>query len=176
MDAANALIDQRHWLWTVIYSRLGDATATEDILQEVSVAAVRTESDFSSTDDLRAWLYRVAIRQIVLLRRRESRHRSKVEKFAEQNPHWDTQNFVDWVCRNEQSEQIHRALADIKPGDRQILLLKYQNGQTCREIAADLGVSETTIQSRLLRARRRLRHLLIHKFNFESNETSFHGN
>ena len=63
--------------------------------------------------------------------------------------------------------QLHQALQQLKPTDRQVLVLKYCEDYSCPQIAHLLGVKETTIQTRLLRARRRLRGLLIEKYKFE---------
>jgi RNA polymerase sigma factor (sigma-70 family) len=44
--------------------------------------------------------------------------------------------------------------------DRQVLMLKYVEGWTYRQLAEMLGVTEDTIEYRLLRARKRLKSLL----------------
>lgn len=178
MDAATAVIDNRNWLWAVVYARLGDSLATEDVLQEVSVAAVRSDRMFADIKQMRAWLYQVAIRQVMLLKRREGRHRCKIRSYAVSRPTKHFEQFVDWLgddtLQSQRVEQVQKAVALIKPSDRQVLALKYMQGLSCLQIAEMLNVSETTIQSRLLRARRRLRHVLIQDFEFDPTESEGH--
>lgn len=167
MNPAQTLLDNRRWLWAIVYARLGDASATEDVLQEVSVAAIRSDETFAEIGQLKAWLYQVAVRQVMLLRRRESRHRTKLQNYALTTRLDQGTSYVDWLCEGEQIGQVQQAMAQIRPTDRQVLALKYCEELTCKEIANHLGVTETTIQTRLLRARRRLRSLLVKEFEFE---------
>lgn len=166
MNPSVVLIENRRWLWIVVYSRLRDATATEDVLQEVSVAAVRCAKDFAESEAKR-WLYQVAIRQTILLRRNQTRHESKLRSLGEMRPVTDPAGYLDWLCDGERNEQLHQAMRYLKASDRQVLLLKYCEDYSCAEIAVHFGVTETTIQSRLLRARRRLRAVLINEYEFE---------
>ena len=168
MNPSAALLDNRRWLWVVIYSRLGDVTATEDVLQEVSVAAAARECDFPESGHARSWLYQVAVRQTMLLRRKEYRHRAKLRDYRECFSDVDDRSYIQWLCDGEQVDQIRQALLELKPSDRQVLMLKYCDDHSCGKIAELLGVTETTIQTRLLRARRRLRLLLVNRYEFET--------
>ena len=157
----------RRWLWVVIYSRLGDASETEDILQEVSLAALRCRAEFRETEGAKSWLYRVAVRQVMLFRRRQYRDRAKIQNYVSSLPAVDMQTYVRWLCSDETTNQIQQALTMMRPSDQQVLALKYGEGYSCKEIAKLLGVQETTVQSRLLRARQRLKCLLINEYEFE---------
>ena len=57
-------------------------------------------------------------------------------------------------------ELVRKALCELSPKDRELLLLKYTEDWTCRELAERLGVSVTTVETRLYRARGRLRNEL----------------
>ena len=56
--------------------------------------------------------------------------------------------------------EISRALGQLKPRDRQVLLLLMNRGLTYREIAEQFGVSENAIKTLVHRARKRMRELL----------------
>ena len=69
-----AIFEQhRRWLTTVIQSRVRDRILVDDILQEVSVAVLQAKDRLQDIDQLGPWLYRVAIRQILQLRRSRGR-------------------------------------------------------------------------------------------------------
>ena len=168
MNPSAVLLDNRRWLWVVVYSRLGDAMATEEVLQEVSLAAASRGSDFNETKHARSWLYQVAVRQTMLLRRREHRYQKKLRSYGESMPSVDERTHVQWLCEDESADQVRKALGELKAGDREVLVLKYCEDYSCAEIAELLGASVTTIQTRLLRARRRLRQLLVNQYEFEA--------
>ena len=169
MNPSSVLVDNRHWLWLVVYSRLGDAAQAEDVMQEVAVAAVRTEISFPEPECGKHWLYRVAIRQVMLFRRNQARDRRKMQNFQREVPAVDSPSCVQWICAGETEGQVREALGRLKPSDQEILAMKYGEDFSCREIAQVMGVTETTIQSRLLRARKRMRQLLVSEYQFEAN-------
>ena len=166
MNLVNGFLENRHWLWTVVYSRLGDRLATEDVLQEISLATVKRAECSNDIHELKGWLYQVAVKQVMLFRRKESRYRRRIERYASTAPEQIQLTEIDQLCASERVEEVRNALNMIRPSDRQVLVLKYQEGFSCRQIAECLGVRETTIQSRLLRARRRVRSILVHQSSF----------
>ena len=62
--------------------------------------------------------------------------------------------------QREQQEALQRALDQLSPEHRQVLLLRYMQELDYGEIAAALDVSEGTVKSRINRAKGRLRELL----------------
>jgi RNA polymerase sigma-70 factor (ECF subfamily) len=57
----------------------------------------------------------------------------------------------------EQREFVRKALDELSELDRQILLLKYSEGWTYRQLSEHLGVKEDTVEYRLMKARKNLR-------------------
>ncbi|MGD9634997.1 MAG: sigma-70 family RNA polymerase sigma factor [Pirellulales bacterium] len=64
----------------------------------------------------------------------------------------------------EMSSRTKSALLQLKPHDREILVLRYLEQLTVEEIAGVLGISQTAVTSRHLRALQRLRRLLGDEF------------
>jgi RNA polymerase sigma-70 factor (ECF subfamily) len=60
----------------------------------------------------------------------------------------------------EMNARTKAALLELKPHDREILVLRYLEQLGVEEIAAVLGISQTAVTSRHLRALQRLRRLL----------------
>jgi RNA polymerase sigma-70 factor, ECF subfamily len=64
------------------------------------------------------------------------------------------------LIRQEQREQVHAALAELAPQDREILVMRHLEQMETAEIAAALGISEGAVRNRQFRALMRLRTLL----------------
>jgi RNA polymerase sigma-70 factor (ECF subfamily) len=64
------------------------------------------------------------------------------------------------LLREELRHRVRTALESLKPSDREVLVLRYLEGLSNSEAAAVLGVSESTLGMRHLRALERLRNLL----------------
>jgi RNA polymerase sigma-70 factor (ECF subfamily) len=64
------------------------------------------------------------------------------------------------LLRDELRDRVRMALGCLKPTDREVLVLRYLEGLSNSEAAAVLGVGESTVGMRHLRALERLRTLL----------------
>jgi RNA polymerase sigma-70 factor (ECF subfamily) len=107
-----------------------------------------------------AWLYGLAVRQALLYRRSQGRRRKLTARYAEVTQASSTASQpdpLDWLMATERDGLVRRAVDDLSPKDRELLLLKYTEDWSCRELAARLGLSESAVEARLHRARARLR-------------------
>src|SRR5436190_16963263 len=82
VDWVTALQRHGRWLRRVILTRLGERQAVDEVMQEVSLAAVASPAPPADGAQVGAWLYRVAVRQTLLYRRRCGRRRKLVDAFA----------------------------------------------------------------------------------------------
>src|SRR4051812_15467138 len=86
IDWAAALARHERWLRTVVMARLGERQAVEEVLQEVSLAAVAQRSPLADPSKVAAWLYRLAVRQTLLYRRRRGRQHKLAGRYAGRGP------------------------------------------------------------------------------------------
>ena len=170
------LTTHRGWLSAVIFARVRDHEAVEEILQETALAAtVATKRGVSPTEEvgLKRWLYRVAIRQATLYRRKLGRNdkktngyvtyvgRNRVSDAAEGRAGSCESNPLSNLLATENSVLVQQAMQRLSNADCEILFLKYTEDWSCGEMATRLGVSLTAVKSRLLRARGNLRKELV---------------
>ncbi len=145
------------WLRRVIASRLGESQAVDEVMQDVALAAVSQRSPLRDPARAAVWLYRLAVRHVLIYRRRSGRRRGLIDRYAAHcQPSKTEQDSspLAWLVRDERQELVQRAMATLGPRDAELLMLKYSEGFTARELADRLGVSVVTIEARLHRARR----------------------
>lgn len=158
------------WLKTVLVARSGDVSAADDLLQEVLLAAETSRRNGQPPEDLRPWLYRVAVRQALLHRRKLGRQRRLMNRFqAEKLARNDSVTPDEWMLSRERAELVRQALARLPPKDSEILMLKYTENWNYQQIAEHQGVSHSAVEGRLHRARKRLR---THLIALNLNETN----
>lgn len=153
------------WLRTVIVARLGGRDGVEEVVQEVALAAVRQQSPLADHSKVAPWLYRLAVVQSLLYRRRRGRQRKLVNGFAQQRALGAIdQNDIDplaWLLADERRRLVREAVARLPTRDAEILLLKYTEGWSYHQLAEHLGISHSAVETRLHRARARLREELL---------------
>ena len=159
-DWGATLAWNERWLRRVVASRLGEAQAVDEVMQDVALAAVSQRSPLRDPARAAVWLYRLAVRYVLIYRRKSGRRRGLLDRYAErQDPagSGETTSPLAWLVRDERQKLVQDALRRLPPRDAELLVLKYAEGFTARELSERLGVTIPTIEARLHRARGRLR-------------------
>lgn len=163
VDWGACLATHETWLRKIIYARTGEAQAVEEVFQEVALAALEQKSPLADPAKAAPWLHRLAVVHSARYRRGRGRHRKAVCRAVELhhlgNGYAD--DALSWLVAKEREQRTRLALRRLAGRDAEILLLKYGERWTYREIAERLGISEKAVDSRLVRARARLRHELL---------------
>lgn len=187
IDWPLVLEQNRSWLTNILRARIGDRHDVEDVYQEIVLAVLkqvkRSFGPVSAANSSAAlptvpldqekiapWLYRIAIRHVVNFYRRTNRL-SHAKPSAELDPASQRAQPLDWMLAVEKQNQLQGALEQLRPQDREVLTLKYQENWSYQQIADQLGVPVRNIEYRLLSARKRLRQILLNA-NVETSDVS----
>ena len=157
-DAIEALV-RRHWdgAHRAAFLIVHDAGAAEDIAQEAMLAAVRSIDDFDRRRPFKPWLHRIVVnRSLDWLRGRARRPEVSVE-VAGPAP--------GGLARPDErpdslSDELMRALAQLDPEERALVVMRHLLGYRSPELGHMLGMPAATVRTRLARALTRLRELL----------------
>ncbi|QDV37367.1 RNA polymerase sigma factor [Tautonia plasticadhaerens] len=160
IDWSAVLAEHGRWLRTVIRARLGEPQGVDEVMQEVSLAAVAQQAPIVDPARVGGWLYRLAVRHALLHRRSQGRRRKLVDRYARAAQAETRARPADpltWLLADERDRLVRLAVDELPPKDRELLLLKYTEDWSCRQIADRLGLSASAVEARLHRARARLR-------------------
>jgi RNA polymerase sigma factor (sigma-70 family) len=164
VDWPAVLVQHGRWLRTVVLARVGDYAAADDVMQEVAMAAVEKGHQLRDPASVAPWLYRLAVVAALQYRRRQGRRRKLLDRFTERRPATDSDmreaDPLDWLLADERKALVRRALARLRQRDAEILLLKYTEDWSYRELADHLGLSTSAVEARLHRARGKMRRSL----------------
>jgi len=155
-------------IYRLALKMLGDQQDAEDVLQNTFLKALQSLPDFEGRSNPLTWLYRIAVNEALMhIRRRKP----KVE--IDESTSDDEENvplpvqLTDWCCLPESdllSAESRQALDDairtLPEKLRVVFVLRDIEGLSIRETAEALGLTETTVKTRLLRARLHLREQL----------------
>ncbi|HEX9366267.1 MAG TPA: sigma-70 family RNA polymerase sigma factor [Vicinamibacterales bacterium] len=142
----------------VLTSGRGDA---EDLAQDVFVRAWRSLRSFRGESTFRTWLHRVAINVIRTSQSRQGRLMRVFVSRDREDPPPDPASGEEPVDATLARRQvIDRALAALPDDLRVAVTLRDMQGLDYKEIAAALDVPIGTVESRIFRARQRLKPLL----------------
>ena len=171
-----AVIFDRHarHIHRYLVRRLGD-TVADDLLAETFLTAFDKRAKYDlERPDARPWLYGIATNLVSRHRRAEVRElklRLAVGPPAPVDGHAD--RVAEQVSAQALGKHLDAALAELSPGDRDVLLLVAAEGLAYQEVADALKIPVGTVRSRLNRARGRVRVTL--GVAADTKEASAHG-
>jgi RNA polymerase sigma-70 factor, ECF subfamily len=154
---------------TAIYSRFGgellalaarltgSKQEAEDILHDLIVGLPEAMKSYDERGKLRAWLKRIVVRMSLMRLRAASRRRETALD--------DAGDLVDLTpATRDTADAIELALRSLSPAVRAVVVLRFIEGHSHREIADTLGISVEASEARLSRGiaamRSRLEHLI----------------
>lgn len=136
------------------------ASDTEDVTQEAFLKAFRKLDRFDGRSSFYTWLYRIAANTAMDWNKKERRRRHlplpEAPDGGEGLPGKLAGPTVE-ATRHELGARIEEAIAALPPKYLEIITLREVEGLSYDEIAKTLDISKGTVESRLFRARERLR-------------------
>jgi RNA polymerase sigma-70 factor, ECF subfamily len=157
-DAVTALVHQHAaTLYRVAYSVTRNAAEAEDIVQETFLRVLRHREKLSEVRDPRVWLVRIAW-NLVLDRKRRTKTRPETQDFEDltQNLPAGDLSAVETLIASQRHARILGLIDELPAKEREVLLLSAIEELSTVEIAVVLSTTESTVRSRLFRARRAL--------------------
>ncbi|MHB0924554.1 MAG: sigma-70 family RNA polymerase sigma factor [Bellilinea sp.] len=146
---------------------LRDTQDAEDVLQESYIKALRALPEFEGRSSLSTWLYRIAVNEALMLLRKRKVTLVPVEEDPDEDDPVAGMVLTDWgslpeneLLSSESRERLESAIDTLPDTLRVVFMLRDMEGLSIRETADSLGLTETAVKTRLLRARLRLRNEL----------------
>jgi RNA polymerase sigma-70 factor (ECF subfamily) len=152
---------------------LGQRQDAEDVVQQTFLSVLEYLESFREESSVATWILRIATNHALkILRKRRGLPTVSLETAADPDddlaglPHPDY--IAQWRDSPEELAQraevrhlLHQALAELEEKYRLVFVLRDVEGISVRETAEALGLTESAVKVRLLRARLLLRERLI---------------
>jgi len=139
---------------------LGNADDAQDIAQEVFLRCWRTQEGLPEVQNLRAWIFRVGINAAKDLQRSAWRRRAKPLLGGENMVQIEEASVARDLEDRETLEQLRRALAELRPEEQEVFLLRQNGELTYEEIAELYGRPVGTVKTQMRSALAKLRKVL----------------
>jgi RNA polymerase sigma-70 factor (ECF subfamily) len=164
-DAFEALyVLHKRRVYSLCLRMTGNPTAAEDLTQEAFLQLFRKIQTFRGESAFSTWLHRMSVNVVLMQLRKKSLPVVSLEETLEpQQEDGPRREFgtEDLSLRGSVDRlNLERAIADLPPGYRSVLVLHDVEGYEHNEIAGMLGCSVGNSKSQLHKARLKMRELL----------------
>jgi len=169
------------YLFRYAKSRLRDANAAEEVVQETFVAGVRSQKQFKGHGSERGWLLAILKRKIIdyVRKRSKNRHQTNFDdhdptnQLFDENGRWNKGVLPDISPdRQMQAKELWQVVRDclshLPQGQADVFVLSVMEELESEEICKQLDITPSNLWVRLHRARLGLAKCVSHKwFNEE---------
>lgn len=138
---------------------LGSQAEAEEAVQETLLAAFDGAAGFRGEGSVPAWLYGIARR--VCARRAEVRGRRERQLRLVGTEADPAEGSDALLAARRRGERLRLALEQLKPSERDAVVLRYEGELSFREVGESCGVDEATARKRVSRALEKLRSTLV---------------
>ncbi len=161
-DTAFEELIRRHsgMVLSVCKNMLFDQHDAEDAFQATFLILSRKASGLLDRGSIAGWLYHVAVRNCLQIRRRRGRGRE-----TEMNQDPVISNEEPWlaISHAQESDLIHKEIQRLPERYREVIVLTHLQGYSRRQVAEFLGWTESAVKAALGRARNLLRRRLVRR-------------
>lgn len=155
-------------VWAATFAILHNEADAEDASQDAVLKALKHIRQFRAEAKFSTWLLQIAVNEARMLRRKKYSH--VLEPILTDNGEQDKyvpRDFADWreipseaLERKEVRERLGEALHSLGQVYREVFVLRDMQQLSIAETSKALGISPTSVKTRLLRARLKLRDAL----------------
>ena len=144
-----------------LYYIVGNAEDARDALQETFLKCWRASDQIGELTNLKAWVFRVALntgrdlRKTAWKRKRQPLPSDDMMSTNTRNP--PPEAAVD---QQDQLARVRRAVANLRPEEQEVFLLRQNGGLTYDQIAEAVGAPSGTVKTRMRLALAKLREAL----------------
>ncbi len=144
------------------WRKVGDFHIAEEITQDTFLKVYKKLGTLKDPQRFAGWLYRIAARQCCAWQRKKKLQTQSLEDTDSKQ--LEKMTYSQYVIEERakaatetRRDIVQRLLARLPESQRMVVTLHYFGEMTCEEISRFLGVSASTVKSRLHRARQHLK-------------------
>ena len=159
LAAFNLYNDYSKAMYNILTRITNDEEAAKDLMQEAFVKAFRKIHDLDDPKAFGGWLKRIVVNTGLEYARKKKYHFEDIENQHEMESEGIDESMVD-------IDRLHKAIKDLPDGCRMVLSLHLIEGYKHKEIAEQLGISESTSKTQFRHAKQLLKTKLQHHYEY----------
>jgi RNA polymerase sigma-70 factor (ECF subfamily) len=142
-----------------------DDAKAEDFTHDIFLKLVLNLSSYKETAKFSTWLYSITYNYCIDQTRISKKY---AEVGLDENFDVESEDENDSEIAELEAQQLNKALKQILPEEKSILMMKYQDDLSIKEISESLDITESAVKMRLMRAKEKLRKVYLEGLLFLS--------
>lgn len=152
-------------VFSMAFKFTNDYNESEDLAQDIFLKIYKEIKNFRFECKLSTWIYKISINTCIDWKKKNRKIKiinfTSMEKRDNHNPLNNVSDEgllpEDALVGTEQKSEIHQVIYNLPDIYKSVIILYHFNNLTYREISMVLKIPEKTVETRLYRARRKLK-------------------
>lgn len=146
-----------------------EPSTAEDLTHDIFMKILMNLASFKGKSKFSTWIYSITYNYCIDFLRRKQKERLQANNYSNESDQLresieDVEEFES--LRKIKAERLMELLEEISVDDKMILLMKYQDNLSIKQIQAIFNISESAVKMRINRAKGKIKKL--YKENFKS--------
>ncbi|PHI20495.1 RNA polymerase subunit sigma-24 [Lewinellaceae bacterium SD302] len=146
-------------IFSKAYTMLGDEKRAEDATQEIFTKIFLNLRKFNGKSKFSTWVYSVTYNFCIDLIRKNKKKKNLFADELENPPDLKNEEVPDEDLLRMEVRKLKEVLRRLNDRDRSILLMKYQDEMSIRDIAGIIGKKESAVKMQLKRAKEKAKRI-----------------
>src|SRR5690606_1345850 len=135
---------------------LHDPAEAQDLTHDIFVHLFVKLRTFKGKSKFTTWLYSLTYNFCINYIQRDAERTHKKEEIREDIREFSENTISDERLYQLRLDKLQRAMKDIDPNDKALLIMKYQDDFSIKDIMEALEINESAVKMRLKRAKTKL--------------------
>lgn len=156
-----------HKIFSRSLSFVKDREIAEDLTHDIFMKILMSLASFKGKSKFSTWIYSITYNYCVDYLRKRQKIRFQHSEFQKENDSYVSEEEVA-DARDLQTIKVDRLLTileEINPEEKMILMMKYRDGLSIKQIQTIFDLSESAVKMRLKRAKEKVKKVHSKKFN-----------
>lgn len=156
------------------YSMLLDEGGARDATQEIFIKVLMNLSKFNAQSSFSTWIYSITYNFCIDVIRKKKKLSVLFTEDVSRIRNDADEDVSDSVILEMRQERLAKVMDELPPGDRAILMMKYLDDASIKDIAETLEKTESAVKMQIMRAKMKAQALHDEIFGTEAiEETDF---
>lgn len=162
LDKLGLLFERYHRvLFGFFYNKNKDVSLSEDLVQTVFIRILKYKHRYRGDGEFKNWIFHIARNvNVDHYRKRRIKHTEQIEDWQDQIADKSLDKSQQ-LMQKEELDKLRRALQQLEPEKREVIVMSKLQGLRYKEIGKILGCSEGAVKVKVFRALKALKGLML---------------
>jgi RNA polymerase sigma factor (sigma-70 family) len=143
------------------YSILRNEEEARDAVQDIFVKIMQNLANFGEKSQFSTWVYSITYNFCIDIVRKKKKEKTMFSDDIERAPDVAEDDVKDEFLMEMEVKHLKIVLEKLPTGDRAIILMKYQDDMSIRDIAEVLEKTESAVKMKIKRAKEKARDIFL---------------